>query len=82
MNINKSLSEWRKTKSLSLASEICEALVEMLEDDTSVVKHQQTKDRGVEAAFENEKHSFLLVKLDDYNNFKRLSVLENEDSNR
>jgi hypothetical protein len=79
MNINKALAKWRKTKDISLASDICSALIEMLEDDKSVAVHRQAENCKVEIAFESVKHQFLLVKIDEMCGFERRSVLEDKD---
>lgn len=76
MNINKALVEWRKTKDISLASDICSALIEMLEDeDCDVINSAQLERRDATVRFENENHELLLIKQDRMN-WTRMSVLE------
>lgn len=79
MNINKALVEWHKTKDISLASDICSALIEMLEDDKSVAVHRQAENYKVEIAFESVEHQFLLVKIDEMGGFERMNALEDKD---
>lgn len=79
MNINKALSEWRMTKDISLASDICSALIEMLEDeDCEVINSALHERRDATVCFENDNHEMLLIKQDRAN-WKRMSVLEDKD---
>lgn len=79
MNINKALVEWRKTKDISLASDICLALIEMLEDeDCDVINSAQLERRDATVRFENDNHEMLLIRQDRMN-WKRISVLEDKD---
>lgn len=78
MKINKALVEWRKTKDISLASDICSALIEMLEDeDCEVINYASYKRRDVTIRFENDTHELLLIKQDRMNH-ARMSVLEED----
>ena len=79
MNINKALVEWRKTKDISLASDICSALIEMLEDeDCDVINSALPERRDATIGFENDNHEMLLIRQDRMN-WKRMSVLEDGD---
>ena len=78
MNINKALVEWRKTNDISLASDICSALIEMLEDeDCDVIKSAQLGDDAT-VRFENDNHEMLLIRQ-DMRAWRRVSVLEDGD---
>ena len=77
MNINKALAEWKRTKSLSLANDICQALVEMLEDeDSEVINHAPAEPEVAYITFENDNNEILLLKVDRQRNYQRLGVLE------
>lgn len=79
MNINKALVEWRKTKDISLASDICSALIEMLEDeDCEVINSAPSEYRDALVRLENDKHELLIIRADRMN-WKRVSVLEDGD---
>lgn len=79
MNINKALVEWRKTKDISLANDICSALIEMPEDeDCDVIQSAPSGFRDALIRFENDNHELLLIRQDRMN-WKRVSVLEDGD---
>lgn len=78
MNINKALVEWRKTKDISLASDICSALIEMLEDeDCNVSNLASFKRREASSSFVSHNHGLLLIRQSI--NGLRMSVLEDKD---
>ena len=79
MNINKALVKWRKTKDISLASDICSALIEMLEDeDCDVISSAPSEQRDALVRLENDNHEMLLIRQNRMN-WKRVSVLEDKD---
>ena len=79
MNINKALVKWRKTKDISLASDICSTLIEMLEDeDCVVISSAPSGHRDALVRLENDNHEMLLIRQNRMN-WKRVSVLEDKD---
>lgn len=79
MNINKALVKWRKTKDISLASDICSTLIEMLEDeDCDVISSAPSEQRDALVRLENDNHEMLLIRQNRMN-WKRVSVLEDKD---
>lgn len=79
MNINKALVEWRKAKDISLASDICSALIEMLEDENcEALNSASLERREATVSFVSDNHEMLLIRQ-DMMNFEHVSVLEDKD---